>query len=168
MSSHLIRHGLLLAVVLSAAALSGACASAPKAPVKVIGVANAHDRDDAGRMLLFFLEVRNPTSRQITLSQLDYQLEAKPWFVSEGRVRVSRSITAGGSAVIEVPVRLDRGNEDEERKVGVNYTFRGVLRVHSGAVDRDWPVRLNGELATTDTGSARSAFVVGPAVSVRE
>ena len=161
--SHFIRPGVILAVFLAALPLGAGCAGTPNAPVKVIGVSDAHDRD-ATRMLLFFLEVRNPTNRRIQVSQLDYQLEAKPWFVAEGRVRVSRSITAGGSAVIQVPVRLDGQGSAES---GVPYVFNGTLRVQSGARDSKWRVRVKGELAS-EAGSDRSAYVVLPATPTRE
>jgi hypothetical protein len=161
--SYFIRPGLILAFALAALPVGAGCAGTPKAPVKVIGVSDAHDRD-ATRMLLFFLEVRNPTGRQIQVSQLDYQLEAKPWFVAEGRVRVSRSITAGGSAVIQVPVRLDAKDGADS---GVPYVFEGTLRVRSGGGNRHWRVRAKGELAA-ESGPDRSAYVVLPAAPTRE
>jgi len=165
MLSHLVPPRLLIVIALLATPLAAGCGGAPKTPVKVIGVSDAHGRD-ASRMLLFFLEVRNPTRRDIQLSQVDYELEAKPWFATTGRLQVARSIAAGGSAVIQVPVRLDDTGVGAGAASGVAYTFQGVLHVRAGSVDRDWPVRVNGELA--HAGPDRSAQLVIVPIASRE
>lgn len=155
----------ILPLLLLAALLAPGCAGSPKPPVKVLGVTDAHAAD-ASRVLLVFLEVRNPTKRKVALSQLDYQFEARPWFATEGRMQVQRSIAAGGSAVIEIPVRIDRHTAGT-RQHEVEYTFEGTLRVRSGNVESRWPVSASGELASHGTGE-RSAYIVRPADTATE
>ncbi len=162
MLSYLIRP----LAVLSLFATLAACGGAPKPPVRVIGVTNAHAWD-ASPVLLVFLEVRNPTGRTVNIKRLDYRMNAQPWFDASGFVPVSRSIIAGGSAIIEVPVRLD----ENAKPVGpgeIAYRFQGTLEVRSGSTRHKWPVSAEGELSTKAGPDDRSAYIVLPAGSTRE
>jgi hypothetical protein len=143
-----------------------ACGGSPKPPVKVLAVTDAHQRD-ASPVLLVLLEVRNPTKRQVSVAGLDYQLEATPWFETRGSVTLTRSIGAGGSAVIEIPVKVDDDARPRADGDEVPYTLDGFLRVRSGSVESRWPVRARGELSALAGAGARTAYVTLPPPAAR-
>jgi hypothetical protein len=146
MLAYLVRPLLLLAAL--AGATTG-CA-APKPDVHVIGVS-----DDGARAstpaLLVFIEVTNPTGRHILLSRLEYQFDAEPWFATEGRLAIARSLSPGGSTVLEIPVRLDALERLAGVTSDVGYRFDGRLFAEDGDRRTDWRVRVNGALTPRDT-----------------
>ena len=70
--------------------------------------------------VLVYMEVVNPTSRDLRLSRLDYRLQADTWFESQGSVQLGRSVGPKSSTVVEiaVPVRSLEGNGDYRRDIG--------------------------------------------------
>lgn len=139
---------LLPAIVLAAC-------SGPAPQVKVLGVSEAHGRatpvPTRARELLVFVEVVNPTARDLQLSHLEYRLEADAWFASDGKVPITRAVAADSSMVVEIPVPLrDRGaGADSE----VEYTLEGRLFVLDKQMERSWPVQVRGTLKRDQVGS---------------
>ncbi len=167
MLSHNIRHVVYAGLACLAVILfSGGCGGTPKPAVKVIGVTDAQDRHDASEMLLVFLEVRNPTQRNIKLSRLEYELDAAPLFAASGNVQMQRTVSAGGSAVVQIPVRLSRADAQVIDARGVRYALSGTLFVKRGAGEATWPVRVQGRLASMK-GSDRGAYMVKPTRATR-
>ncbi len=162
MLSYLIRP----LAILSLLATLSACAGGPRPPVKVVGITDAQAWDSS-HVLLVFLEVRNPTARTMDVKGLDYRMNAQPWFDASGHVRVSRTITAGGSAIIEVPIRLG-GAARPAGPGDIAYRFEGTLEVRSGTTRHRWPVSAEGELSSKPGPDDRSAYIVLPARSTRE
>jgi hypothetical protein len=163
MLSHLIRpFGLAAAVMLLAAAAG--CAT-PRAGAKVLGV--SEPATEAAGTMLVFLEVRNPTNRALRLDRFDYQIQASPWFDTHGQLALSRSVAAKGTAVIEIPVRVERSAArpgDGE----VECSVTGTLIAVAGAQETRWPVRATGALTTRNglepgASSDRSASIARPA-----
>jgi len=124
---------LLVAV---AAATFAACATA--APdVKVLGVSEGvARRGSSDKVLVVFVEVVNDTSRDLRLSRLSYRMAADSWFTADGVAPLTRMLTAGTTAVVEVPVPF-------------------VGRSAAGAV----PYRLDGTLVALDERLERSYAV---------
>jgi hypothetical protein len=131
---------------------TAACGSA-RPQVKVLGATPAATRPATQSppgtgTVVVFVEVVNSTSRELKLSGLEYRLAADTWFESRGRVRLSRAITPGGSAVVEIPVTVSadahvaRAGGDGDG--GVSYRLEGRLFAVDDRVERSWPVSVQG------------------------
>jgi hypothetical protein len=153
MPGHFRRHvsllGLSLCLLLSACA-----ASSPR--VTVLGVEQAHTTPR--RSLLVFVEVVNPTSRDLRLSRLEYKVRADSWFESSGQVRVERDIGAGSSAVVEIPVPVQHGGAHEGT---IPYTLEGKLFALEDKIERSWNVAVRGAIGRGDKSSAVRVTAVG-------
>jgi hypothetical protein len=149
-------------LVLSAAlALLSACgASSPR--VKVLGVSESQAR--ARRTLLVFVEVVNPTDREIQLEKLEYQLDAAPWFETAGRVPLARAVAADSSAIIEIPVAVST-RDSLGAASAKGSPERGVpFRLHGRLLDRaerSWSVEARGAFDRI-AGAPAARVVVAP------
>jgi hypothetical protein len=131
----------LLALVISLAATAGCSTTGPS--VKVLGV--QHARQAPAQQITVFVEVVNPTSRELTLSRLEYRVHASSWFESEGAVALSRQIGAESSAIVEiqVPVKRAANARDEDP---IPYTLEGKLFAREDRMERSWKVAVTGAL----------------------
>ena len=145
MKSHFVRSILPLGALLAATACG-----AGRPEVKLLGASPA-TADSAHRVLRVFVEVINPTGRDIELSGMDYTLRAERWFDAAGHIALRRSVTARTSAVVEITVPLT-GAPDEV--AGVPYRLEGTLFGHSEHVERSWRIRASGALASASEGEA--------------
>jgi hypothetical protein len=94
----MVRALLCLSVV---CALATGCHTGKSADVRVLGVHEAPAP-------LVFVQVRNPASRPLRLTRLEYSFEsAKGTTVSEGDVALERDVPAGEVVVLEVPLDAD-------------------------------------------------------------
>lgn len=118
--------------------------------VKVIGLSQAGGSDGArtgaGKVLLVFLEVVNPTNQDLRLSRFEYRLEAPEWLDAAGRVDLTRAVSSGSSTVFEVPVPLARARG--RMPEGATYTLKGKIFAREDRVERSWKVRASGALAS--------------------
>ncbi|MCP4446924.1 MAG: hypothetical protein GY811_16475 [Myxococcales bacterium] len=99
-----------------------------------------------------FVEVHNPTKRDLNLERLRYRLVAKAWFDTSGEVRVRRTVTAGASAVVEILVPVS-DLAGQERMRGVPYTLDARLYAVTDKTERSWSLSAKGALASS--GGAR-------------
>lgn len=158
----------------------GACVSS-RPNVKVLGVTDTATSSARQETLLVFVEVVNPTRRALTLSRLEYRLDAESWFQADGEVLLSRAIAPQSSAIIEVPIRLRRlehgdgmdgvdgmdgmgelaGSRHALAERGadnpVTYSLEGRLFAVSEQVQRSWSVEVEGTLNPDAVADARRA-----------
>ncbi|HWM84670.1 MAG TPA: hypothetical protein VNO33_02505 [Kofleriaceae bacterium] len=127
-----------------------ACASSgPR--VTVLGVEQTHATPR--RELLVFVEVVNPTSRDLRLSRLEYRVRADSWFESAGQVALARDIGAGQSAVVEIPVPVRHAGSAHDGSIP--YTLEGKLFAHEDHIERSWNVKARGAIGRAgEPGSA--------------
>ncbi|HTE52517.1 MAG TPA: hypothetical protein VK698_16810 [Kofleriaceae bacterium] len=142
-----------LALILAlAAAASGATACATASPrVTVLGVEQAPTAATARHSLLVFVEVVNPTQRDLHLSRLEYRVRATSWFESAGQVELAREVGAGESAVVEIPVPVRHTSASRDGSVA--YTLEGKLFALEDHVERSWKVKVRGALGRSDRQS---------------
>jgi len=121
----------------------GACATASP-EVNVIAMSQGNSARSSE--VVVYMEVVNPTGRDLSLSRLDYRLSADSWFESKGTVGLNRSVAARSSTVVEiaVPVAELQGSS----ALGVPYRLRGRLFARADRVERSWKVDASGELKT--------------------
>lgn len=129
------------ALTLSIAVLAGCRTTSPS--VRVLGVEQAR-RVAVASSLVVFVEVVNPTQRELTLSRLEYRVRAKSWFESEGAVHLVRQIGAGSSAIVEIPVPVERPSQLEDGSIP--YTLEGKLFAREDSFERSWRVAVRGAL----------------------
>jgi len=134
---HTTRNALLTLVL----ALMAGCGASSGPVVSVLGA--EQPRLLASRSLVVFVEVHNPSSRDLRLSRLDYRLDADEWFQTRGTVPVRRAVAAGTSAILEIEVPL-KGPAGGAAQVG--YQLQGRLFALENAVERSWPVSAQGAL----------------------
>jgi hypothetical protein len=143
MPGYLRRHVPLLAIAL-ALLVSGCASSSPR--VTVLGVEQAHK--SPRRSLLVFVEVVNPSSRDLRLSRLEYKVRADSWFESQGQVSVERDIGAGSSAVVEISVPVQHA--DGSQSGNIPYTLEGKLFALEDKIERSWNVAVRGAIGRND------------------
>ena len=133
-------------------AVWGSACSSTSPKMSVLGVkAPQIQRFDAPSMKVF-VEVHNPTKANLSLKRLRYRLVAVNWFDSRGEVQVERVIGAGGSAIVEILVPIQKGAEAEALK-GVPYTLDARLYAVTDKTERSWKLRSEGSLASSKRGS---------------
>ena len=148
------RFALLLAVATGAASASACATASPR--VTVLGVEQAPTPAAARNSLLVFVEVVNPTGRDLHLSRLEYRVHAASWFESAGQVQLARDVGAGESAVVEIPVPMRESSA--ARDGSVPYTLEGKLFALEDHVERSWKVQVRGALGRA--GDPRSSVRV--------
>lgn len=147
MSGHTGLHAPLFRSALLAgclAVLAAGCGAAGKPRVNVLGVQET--RSAPRSALLVFVEVVNPTSRALTVSRLEYRVRAASWFESEGEVRITREIGADSSAVVEIPVPVERAASSEDGTIP--YVLEGKLFAREDRAERSWDVAVRGALGS--------------------
>lgn len=145
MPGYFRRHVSLLGSVLSIL-LAGCAASSPR--VTVLGVEQAQTAPR--RSLLVFVEVVNPTGRDLRLSRLEYKVRADSWFETSGQVRVERDVGAGSSAVVEIPVPVQQAGAHEGT---IPYTLEGKLFALEDKIERSWNVAVRGAIGRGERAS---------------
>ena len=153
MLAHLSLHRVNRAVLGFVLALGFAgCASATP-QLNVLGVSDTgSNARSSEHTMVVFVEVVNPTGRDLELSRLTYELEASSWFLANGDVSLSREIPQGSSAVVEIPVRVqDVAGTGAE---GVPYELRGRIYARDDRVIRSWSVKVRGALASPGNATA--------------
>ncbi len=126
-----------LIVALAAVVIPGCSQKSPQ--IHVLGASQTRAVGPEARNLLVFVEVVNPSSRDLEFSRLDYQVEADSWFSDTGTVMLRRTVGAGSSAVVEIPVPV---TADRAAPTGTTVELRGKLF----AERRSWSVRVKGRL----------------------
>jgi hypothetical protein len=132
--------------------------------VTVLGVEQARTPATADHSLLVFVEVVNPTQRDLHLSRLEYKVRASSWFESAGQVQLARDIGAGESAVVEIPVPMRQSSGGHDGSVP--YTLDGKLFALEDHVERSWKVQVRGALSRA--GDPRSPVRVTAVIAVDE
>ena len=114
--------------------------------VKVLGMTETQARDrDASRVMVMFVEVVNPTSTELRLSRLQYQISSSAWFDGTGEITLSRALAPDSAMVVEVPVTMaDRG--DDVGNNAIPYQLRGVLYARDQDMERAYRVQSGGTL----------------------
>jgi len=125
-----------------AIAAAAGCVSGARPQVKVLGVSQASSEP----ALVMFVEVVNPTQSELALSRLEYALEAPSLFRTQGKVALQRRIGAGSSAVLEIPVTIDRTARSSV-PTGAPYELEGKLFARENRVERSWKVKVEGALS---------------------
>lgn len=140
-----LRIHIILAIVALLAV--GACSTAsPK--MKVLGVKAPQIQQFEDPAIKVFVEVHNPTSRNLNLQRMQYRLVADTWFDSTGVVEVRRTIAGGASAVVEIRVPIAE-NSRKERMQGVPYTLDARLFAVANKTERSWTLSAQGALAAS-------------------
>lgn len=107
-------------------------------------MSQAQARPAKQRTVLVYMEVVNPTARDLQLSRLDYRLSADAWFSTEGTVSLARAVAPRSSAVVEIAVPVD--HVAARRGDGVVYQLKGRLFAQADHVERSWSVTASGEI----------------------
>lgn len=130
--------------LLLAAALFACGSSAPH--VKVLGVTDTQDEGRrASRVMVMFVEVVNPTSSELQLSRLQYEISSEAWFKGTGEVSLARALAPDSAVVVEVPVTLaDR--RDGQAAGTIPYQLTGTLFAHDQEMERAYKVHSDGTL----------------------
>jgi len=142
-----LRQAVLLATSGVLVVAAGCTAASPR--VTVLGVEQAPRTAEVGRDLLLFVEVVNPSPRDLHLSRLEYRVRAVSWFESAGQVPLTREIGAGESAVVEIPVPVRHA--DTEHEGTIPYTLDGRLFAVEDHVERSWSVAVRGAIGRNGT-----------------
>jgi LEA14-like dessication related protein len=106
------RFAFTLAIVLLAAfvggceTLGGALALAPKPDARIIG-AEVRNLSLKSLDLVFDIEITNPYGVNLPLLDLNYAVGSGTQQLLQGGIKVSATVPANGSSVIQVPARLD-------------------------------------------------------------
>jgi LEA14-like dessication related protein len=95
-SSVMSRLALALAVVVGIAVT--ACTGAQSPSLRVLGV------HESKRNEVVFVQVTNPASRPMRLTQLEYTFASEGTTVSTGTVRLANELPANSAIVVEVPL----------------------------------------------------------------
>lgn len=105
-----------------------------------------------------FVEVHNPTSRNLNLQRMEYRLVADDWFDTKGKVKVQRTIAAGASAVVEILVPMGDTPRSEGMR-GVPYTLDARLFAVGDQTERSWRLSAKGALAASVRAGVRPVQV---------
>jgi hypothetical protein len=141
---------LLRFALFSVLALSACTAASPR--VTVLGVEQAPPAATTRHDLLVFVEVVNPTQRDLHQSRLEYRVHATSWFESAGQVELARDVGAGESAVVEIPVPVRHASTAHDGSIP--YTLEGKLFALEDHVERSWKVAARGALGRGDRKSS--------------
>lgn len=150
----------LLACLLLLLIPVGCASTSPN--LKVLGVADGAPSVSRQENLVVFVEIVNPTARELTVSRLEYRLDADSWFQADGELALARNIGPQSSAIVEVPVRLQRlvnrdASASETAGAPINYSLQGRLFALTERVQRSWPIAVEGVLSPKAVANARHA-----------
>lgn len=157
MPGYFDRHvlSLLFTAVLGALGVSACTAANPR--VTVLGVEQSRPAPTAHNELLVFVEVVNPTKRDLHLSRLEYRVRAESWFESSGQVQVAREIGAGESAVVEIPVPVRHASASQG---SIPYSLEGRLFALEDHIERSWRVAVRGAIGRAGEHSSPTRVTV--------
>jgi len=116
--------------------------------MKVLGVKAPQIQQDEDSTIQVFVQVQNPTNRDLRLERLDYRLVAERWFDTSGQVSVQRMIAAGASAVVEIRVPIDEQSRNDHMR-GVPYTLRARLFAVADKTEHSWNLSAKGALTAS-------------------
>ena len=94
-----------LLVTLAAAGPSAGCRTTQPAQLTVLGMREAAPTAASDDSILF-VQVRNRANRPMRLERFSYTFGAEGAGDATGDITLSRSVAAGGSVIVEVPVDL--------------------------------------------------------------
>jgi len=133
-----------------AVGLFGCSTAAPQ--VKVLGVSRtattpAERRSAPGeRTLVVFVEVVNPTQRDLHLTRMEYRMAAHPWLEAKGNVPLSREVASDSTAVVEIPVSYRDAESGQSAPDSVPFELHGRLFSLERRVERSWHVKVSGTI----------------------
>jgi len=132
-----------------------ACAGTTPPRVNVLGVSQARSSSAAAqrKLLVVFVEVVNPSGHELEFSRLEYDLKSPSWFHTRGNVRLGRSVGAGSTAVIEIPVPINGAQAEVPR--GAPYQLHGKLFARGNRMERSWNVQVKGALSKSASNLVR-------------
>jgi LEA14-like dessication related protein len=125
---------LLRSIVLVAAVSAGVAAAGCAAPAPTVKVTAqpVHELD-----LVLLVEIHNPTSSTLTLSELDYELQrANQPSRTRGRVALRASIGPGRTTIVDIHVPLTAAAEP-----GEVLDVSGRIHGTAGDLALSWPVK---------------------------
>ncbi len=121
--------------------------------VKVLGVSKAalapsetHSALGHERTLVVFVEVVNPSRRDLHLTRMEYQMAARPWLEAKGRVSLSREVGSQSTAVVEIPVSYSGARRGDDAPDSVPFQLEGKLFSLEQRVERSWNVKVSGTI----------------------
>ena len=123
MSSPRLHFAVLLAL--------GACTASTAPQLKVLGVERAHHSDSA----VVLLEVVNHAQHPMQLERLQYSFGA----AGAAEVDVDRTVDAGSSVIVQVPIDLGTTAIPPGKAVELD----GELFAHENAIERTFQVRAS-------------------------
>ena len=123
MSSPRLHFAVLLAL--------GACTASTAPQLKVLGVERAHHSDNA----VVLLEVVNHAQHPMQLERLQYSFGA----AGAASVDVDRTVDAGSSVIVQVPIDLGTTAIPPGKAVELD----GELFAHENAIERTFQVRAS-------------------------
>ena len=126
--------------------------------MKVLGVKAPQIQPFEEPSMKVFVEVHNPTSRNLDLQRLEYRLVAEKWFDTTGQVKVQRTISPGASAVVEILVPFSSQSERQTMR-GVPYTLSARLFAVADKTERSWRLSASGDLAASTSARLRPVQV---------
>ncbi|MGH7214197.1 MAG: LEA type 2 family protein [Tepidisphaeraceae bacterium] len=129
----------LLAALMPVCLLSLACSNLQQ-PTAAIKAMNLGSADEKGFTMNFDVDVTNPNSVALPISNTDYTLALGDVKVLEGKAKPADSIPANGTASVMLPVQVTYQNlfaaEKAIRASGgdVPYAFDGALAFNAGGL----------------------------------
>ena len=133
--------------------LVAACTSStPK--VKVLGVTNSSG--DSPQTIHVFMQVVNPTQKELRLSRLKYSMNAGSWFKASGEIRLTRALPGDSAAVLDIPIPVDQPLTRSATPIVFRLNGRLYARDHTNM--RSWAVKADGTFTSSEgTGRLRAA-----------
>jgi hypothetical protein len=104
------------------------------------GASHAHLTET--RSLLVVVEIHNPTSTPLRLSQLEYTLGHGARARESGFVRLTQTIQPGGSLTVDISVPVRDHNETASA-----YDLEGKLSGFAGEMQVDWQISTSATVA---------------------
>jgi LEA14-like dessication related protein len=151
--------GCFLAIVAAALVVAaGGCSLVQKPSAAITGV-KMQGASFSEATMLFDVQVDNPYTAALPLTNLDYVLSSAGQTFLTGKSDVQGTIPAGGSKVISVPVRinyLDLVNLVQGARPGVSIPYKADLGLSVTAPlvgDMRVPVSREGELTIPSTST---------------
>ena len=162
-ATHTMKHattsrGLLTIAALTCLLTSGGCGVLQKPTASITSV-NLQSATLSEATMLFDVQVDNPYTAALPLTNLDYALSSQGQSFLTGTADVQGSVPAGGSKVIAVPVRinyLDLVNAVKGARPGGSIPYKADLGLSVNAPllgNLRVPMSREGELAIPSTSS---------------
>ncbi len=164
-----VTRSFVAAALAALAVVSTGCTPQPQA--RLVAVSGARFVESTTTVMVL-VEIANPTDQTLMLSGLDYTVEAKDWFTARGSYSLSRFLTPGDIAYIEVPLPVKNFDmalgAPGAALSGVKFKLDGKLRAISKGGEIAWDVHQEGALAPiVDVRHQRDRHPHKPQIRVR-